>query len=177
MSCFFWLGEGGLSGGRGERMRFGLGGFVWGERMIAGRWELRLCLGDGRACRTSPAPYLVAVPQPPPKFPRPGDPFTDMFFIYLLYLYSKLPQYPPATLAFQRLSYAYETLSNDATRRIYDLGGSTGRSYDPGSFCCASLIVGGDGTDWLFWGGWMKARRGNRRIWRDRGGMRRCMVF
>ncbi|BGP17496.1 hypothetical protein JCM10213_004408 [Rhodosporidiobolus nylandii] len=43
----------------------------------------------------------------------------------------KLPLYPPATTAFQRLSYAYETLSKPGSRRLYDLGG--GRGYDPGS--------------------------------------------
>ncbi|GAA5905717.1 hypothetical protein JCM8208_000875 [Rhodotorula glutinis] len=43
----------------------------------------------------------------------------------------KLPFYPPATTAFQRLSYAYETLSKPSSRRMYDLGG--GRGYDPGS--------------------------------------------
>ncbi|GAA5874958.1 hypothetical protein JCM1840_007162 [Sporobolomyces johnsonii] len=42
----------------------------------------------------------------------------------------KLPLYPPATTAFQRLSYAYETLSKPSSRRIYDLGG--GR-YDLGA--------------------------------------------
>ncbi|GAA6043376.1 hypothetical protein JCM8097_005290 [Rhodosporidiobolus ruineniae] len=41
----------------------------------------------------------------------------------------KLPLYPPSTTAFQRLSYAYETLSKPSSRRIYDLGG--GRGYDP----------------------------------------------
>ncbi|CEQ41249.1 SPOSA6832_02952, partial [Sporobolomyces salmonicolor] len=35
----------------------------------------------------------------------------------------KLPLYAPATTAFQRLSYAYETLSKPSSRRIYDLGG------------------------------------------------------
>ncbi|TNY17333.1 hypothetical protein DMC30DRAFT_406111 [Rhodotorula diobovata] len=43
----------------------------------------------------------------------------------------KLPFYPPATTAFQRLSYAYETLSKPSSRRLYDLRG--GRGYDPGS--------------------------------------------
>ncbi|GJN90163.1 hypothetical protein Rhopal_003162-T1 [Rhodotorula paludigena] len=43
----------------------------------------------------------------------------------------KLPLYPPATTAFQRLSYAYETLSKPSSRRLYDLGG--GRGYDPGA--------------------------------------------
>ncbi|GAA5974460.1 hypothetical protein JCM11641_003228 [Rhodosporidiobolus odoratus] len=43
----------------------------------------------------------------------------------------KLPLYPPSTTAFQRLSYAYETLSKPSSRRLYDLGG--GRGYDPGS--------------------------------------------
>ncbi|GAA6050735.1 hypothetical protein JCM3770_006600 [Rhodotorula araucariae] len=43
----------------------------------------------------------------------------------------KLPFYPPSTTAFQRLSYAYETLSKPSSRRLYDLGG--GRGYDPGS--------------------------------------------
>ncbi|GAA5839530.1 hypothetical protein JCM9279_005969 [Rhodotorula babjevae] len=43
----------------------------------------------------------------------------------------KLPFYSPATTAFQRLSYAYETLSKPSSRRMYDLGG--GRGYDPGS--------------------------------------------
>ncbi|KAL8276321.1 hypothetical protein RQP46_011287 [Phenoliferia psychrophenolica] len=43
----------------------------------------------------------------------------------------KLPHYPPATPAFQRLSYAYETISKPASRRMYDVGG--GRGYDPGS--------------------------------------------
>ncbi|GAA5849268.1 hypothetical protein JCM8547_006497 [Rhodosporidiobolus lusitaniae] len=43
----------------------------------------------------------------------------------------KLPLYPPSTTAFQRLSYAYETLSKPASRRLYDLGG--GRGYDPSS--------------------------------------------
>ncbi|GAA5949063.1 hypothetical protein JCM3765_004000 [Sporobolomyces pararoseus] len=37
----------------------------------------------------------------------------------------KLPHYPPSTTAFQRLSYAYETLSKPSSRRIYDLGGMT----------------------------------------------------
>ncbi len=36
---------------------------------------------------------------------------------------SKLPHYPTATTAFQRLSYAYKTLSKPETRRMYDLGG------------------------------------------------------
>lgn len=43
----------------------------------------------------------------------------------------KLPHYPPSTPAFQRLSFAYETLSKPASRRLYDLGG--GRSFEPGS--------------------------------------------
>ncbi|KAK4055350.1 hypothetical protein OIO90_003188 [Microbotryomycetes sp. JL221] len=42
----------------------------------------------------------------------------------------KLPDYPAATPAFQRLSYAYETLSKPASRRIYDLGGAGARSFD-----------------------------------------------
>ncbi|GAA5872006.1 hypothetical protein JCM16303_000943 [Sporobolomyces ruberrimus] len=42
----------------------------------------------------------------------------------------KLPHYPPSTTAFQRLSYAYETLSKPSSRRIYDLGGL--RSPEPG---------------------------------------------
>lgn len=46
--------------------------------------------------------------------------------------HSKLPDYAPATPAFQRLSYAYETLSKPPSRRMYDLGG--GRSFDPGAF-------------------------------------------
>ncbi|KAM0750818.1 DnaJ-domain-containing protein [Meredithblackwellia eburnea MCA 4105] len=41
----------------------------------------------------------------------------------------KLPHYPPATPAFQRLSYAYETLSKPSSRRMYDLGGM--RGYEP----------------------------------------------
>lgn len=45
-------------------------------------------------------------------------------------LLSKLPHYAPATPAFQRLSYAYETISKPGSRRLYDLGG--GRRYDPG---------------------------------------------
>ncbi|BGP41317.1 hypothetical protein JCM10449v2_005294 [Rhodotorula kratochvilovae] len=48
----------------------------------------------------------------------------------------KLPFYPPSTTAFQRLSYAYETLSKPSSRRLYDLGG--GRGYDPGSPSAAS---------------------------------------
>jgi curved DNA-binding protein CbpA len=35
----------------------------------------------------------------------------------------KLPLYPSSTPAFQRLSFAYETLSKTASRRMYDLGG------------------------------------------------------
>lgn len=46
--------------------------------------------------------------------------------------HSKLPHYPPATPAFQRLSYAYETLSKPGSRRLYDVDG--GRGYDPGKF-------------------------------------------
>ncbi|GAA5841822.1 hypothetical protein JCM3766R1_005581 [Sporobolomyces carnicolor] len=42
----------------------------------------------------------------------------------------KLPHYPPSTTAFQRLSYAYETLSKPSSRRIYDLGGM--RSFETG---------------------------------------------
>lgn len=38
-------------------------------------------------------------------------------------LFSKLPDYPSSTTAFQRLSYAYKTLSKPETRRMYDLGG------------------------------------------------------
>ncbi|GAA5824467.1 hypothetical protein JCM10212_003544, partial [Sporobolomyces blumeae] len=43
----------------------------------------------------------------------------------------KLPDYPPSTTAFQRLSYAYETLSKPSSRRIYDLGGM--RSFETGA--------------------------------------------
>ncbi|KDE04367.1 hypothetical protein MVLG_05159 [Microbotryum lychnidis-dioicae p1A1 Lamole] len=43
----------------------------------------------------------------------------------------KLPDYEPATPAFQRLSYAYETLSKPASRRMYDLGG--GKALDHGA--------------------------------------------
>lgn len=45
---------------------------------------------------------------------------------------SKLPHYLLATPAFQRLSFAYETLSKPSSRRMYDLGG--GRGYDAGEF-------------------------------------------
>ncbi|KAI5476700.1 hypothetical protein MNV49_007358 [Pseudohyphozyma bogoriensis] len=41
----------------------------------------------------------------------------------------KLPHYPQATPAFQRLSYAYETLSKPASRRLYDIGAG---GYAPG---------------------------------------------
>ncbi|KAH9810577.1 hypothetical protein DFH28DRAFT_1131973 [Melampsora americana] len=37
----------------------------------------------------------------------------------------KLPLYPPCTPAFQKLSFAYETLSKSNTRRLYDLNGQT----------------------------------------------------
>lgn len=47
-----------------------------------------------------------------------------------VYGLSKLPEYEPATAAFQRLSYSYETLSKPASRRLYDLGGS--RPFDHG---------------------------------------------
>lgn len=37
---------------------------------------------------------------------------------------SKLPTYPPCTPAFQKLSFAYETLSKPSSRRLYDVGGA-----------------------------------------------------
>lgn len=43
---------------------------------------------------------------------------------------SKLPFYAPSTTAFQRLSFAYETLSKPSSRRLYDLRGP--REFDPG---------------------------------------------
>lgn len=43
---------------------------------------------------------------------------------------SKLPFYAPSTSAFQRLSFAYETLSKPTSRRMYDLRGAKG--YNPG---------------------------------------------
>ncbi|GAA6010654.1 hypothetical protein JCM11491_003012 [Sporobolomyces phaffii] len=48
----------------------------------------------------------------------------------------KLPDYAPSTTAFQRLSYAYETLSKPGSRRIYDLGGM--RSFEPGPSASAT---------------------------------------
>ncbi|KWU43768.1 DnaJ-domain-containing protein [Rhodotorula sp. JG-1b] len=41
----------------------------------------------------------------------------------------KLPFYAPSTTAFQRLSFAYETLSKPSSRRLYDLRGP--REFDP----------------------------------------------
>ncbi|GAA5871159.1 hypothetical protein JCM3774_006808 [Rhodotorula dairenensis] len=41
----------------------------------------------------------------------------------------KLPFYSPSTTAFQRLSFAYETLSKPSSRRLYDLRGP--REFDP----------------------------------------------
>ncbi|SCV70202.1 BQ2448_1596 [Microbotryum intermedium] len=43
----------------------------------------------------------------------------------------KLPDYEPATPAFQRLSYAYETLSKPTSRRMYDLGGGKPLDHGP----------------------------------------------
>ncbi|GAA99971.1 uncharacterized protein L969DRAFT_19559 [Mixia osmundae IAM 14324] len=44
----------------------------------------------------------------------------------------KLPSYPPATSAFQKLSFAYETLSKPSSRRLYDISGrSEWDSPDP----------------------------------------------
>lgn len=53
---------------------------------------------------------------------------------------SKFPDYPPSTLAFQKISFAYETLSKPSSRRIYDVSGR--------SDLAASMQNGaaGDGT-------------------------------
>ena len=48
--------------------------------------------------------------------------------------HSKLPFYAPSTTAFQRLSFAYETLSKPSSRRLYDLRGP--REFDPGEQPC-----------------------------------------
>ncbi|CAJ0831282.1 1280_t:CDS:2 [Entrophospora sp. SA101] len=37
----------------------------------------------------------------------------------------KFPEYPKATEAFQKLSYAYETLNKSSTRRAYDISGTS----------------------------------------------------
>ncbi|CAO1629368.1 unnamed protein product [Parajaminaea phylloscopi] len=37
----------------------------------------------------------------------------------------KFPDYPPATEAFQKVSFAYETLSKPSSRRMYDVSGRT----------------------------------------------------
>lgn len=42
----------------------------------------------------------------------------------------KLPNYAPATQAFQRLSFAYEVLSDPVTKRTYDLTGKTDARVD-----------------------------------------------
>jgi DnaJ-class molecular chaperone len=42
---------------------------------------------------------------------------------------SKLPQYQPCTAAFQKLSFAYETLSKPASRKLYDLSGQTDQAF------------------------------------------------
>ncbi|PLW07484.1 hypothetical protein PCANC_24789 [Puccinia coronata f. sp. avenae] len=41
----------------------------------------------------------------------------------------KLPQYQPCTAAFQKLSFAYETLSKPASRKLYDLSGQTDQAF------------------------------------------------
>lgn len=41
----------------------------------------------------------------------------------------KLPQYPPCTPAFQKLSFAYETLSKPVSRKLYDLSGQTDQLF------------------------------------------------
>lgn len=42
---------------------------------------------------------------------------------------SKLPTYPPCTPAFQKLSFAYETLSKPSSRRLYDVSGGRDFAY------------------------------------------------
>lgn len=44
---------------------------------------------------------------------------------------SKMPDYAEATAAFQKLSYAYETLSRPQSRRLYDLSGRSEYSAAP----------------------------------------------
>ncbi|GAA5930284.1 uncharacterized protein JCM15063_004764 [Sporobolomyces koalae] len=59
----------------------------------------------------------------------------------------KLPDYPPSTTAFQRLSYAYETLSKPSSRRIYDLGGL--KSFDTAGMPSSSSAGGANADETL----------------------------
>jgi len=45
--------------------------------------------------------------------------------INLPHLFSKYPSYPLATVAFQKVSFAYDILSKPSSRRMYDLHGIT----------------------------------------------------
>ena len=59
---------------------------------------------------------------------------------------SKLPHYSSSTTAFQRLSFAYKTLSKPETRRLYDLGGMQrmpdgGKKDSKGLGSCAGTLA------------------------------------
>lgn len=64
-------------------------------------------------------PSVSSSPRFPFPFAQTKPPSPLLFPIFL----SKFPNYPPSTLAFQRVSFAYETLSKPNSRRIYDVSG------------------------------------------------------
>jgi curved DNA-binding protein CbpA len=73
-------------------------------------------------------------------------------------VFSKLPHYPTATTAFQRLSYAYKTLSKPETRRMYDLGGMQ-RMPDGESLAQPSEASGCTCSSWADLGWWIAGGR------------------
>lgn len=55
-----------------------------------------------------------------------------IFFLWNLPACSKFPDYQPATLAFQKVSYAYNILSKPTTRRAYDVNPERSREFFSG---------------------------------------------